>query len=341
MRSVQCMAWLLGCGLLLWGCDREPDRGEAGESCTRRDDCARGLSCIAQVCSEGARDGGAAGASAAGEGGACRARHDCEAGLVCTGNVCNAASAGVDPDARYSGRGESCEAKNDCAPDLACVMGSCREVTLQLGRTQKGCHRVECEDDAACCADFVANPNCEAYRMNCETDPIFCNTYRSLCECSKSCVDEVCVAAAPGCSDNAECTSQQTPYCVDGRCRQCDRDSSCPGQGTQCVEGVCMAACTVDENCPPLHACEDSACVEVGCQSDRECAFISGDALASCRGGECEVPCDADTDCVSETESFQVCEDSRCVFVGCEADYECRALLHIDRIPGKIRAVCK
>jgi hypothetical protein len=333
-------AAFMGC-VLLWiaGCDRDPDRGEAGESCTRRDDCAPGLVCIGQVCAEPARDAGAA--MPAGEGGACRARVDCQEGLACTNNVCVAASAGLPPGARYSGRGESCEAKNDCVPELACVMGTCREVGVRLGQTQKGCHRVECDGDAACCADFVPNANCDAYRMNCETDPIFCNTYRSLCECNKSCVDELCVAAAPGCSSGAECTSQQTPYCVEGRCRQCDRDSSCPGQGTQCVDGVCMAACSIDENCPPLHACEDSACVEVGCRSDRECAFVTGDALAACRDGECDVPCEADTDCVSETERFQICAEGRCVFVGCEEDYECRALLHLENLPGSVRAVCR
>ena len=239
-------SWELGCGcdpFKAWrgcagaGCCCSAatairDRGAAGESCTRRDDCESGLSCLAQVCSEPRRDGGSGGTDAPPPvGGRCEARNDCEEGLVCTNNVCMAASAGVDPGARYSGRGESCEAKNDCSPELACVMGSCREVTLELGHTPKECHRVECEDDDACCADFMPNANCDAYRMNCETDPIFCNTYRSLCQCNKSCVDEICVAAAPGCTTNTECTSQQTPYCVDGRCRQCDRDSSCPGAG--------------------------------------------------------------------------------------------------------------
>jgi hypothetical protein len=104
-----------------------------------------------------------------------------------------------------------------------------------------------------------------------------------------------------------------------------------------------MAACTIDENCPLLHDCQDSACVDVGCRSDRECVFVTGDALGKCREGECKVPCEADTDCVSEAleDRFQVCEQGECVFVGCESDVECRALLGLASMPGNAHAVCR
>jgi hypothetical protein len=331
--------WLLG-AVLSVACERDLIRGGEGESCTRRDDCEDGLSCLAQVCTS-SPVGDAGTGPAAGLGEPCRARSDCGAGLICSANECVQGSAGVTPGSRYSGRGESCQAKNDCVPELACVLGTCSDVTLAVAHTAKGCHRVECTVEEGCCADFVPNANCDAYRENCEIDPIFCNTYRNLCECNKECVDEVCVAAAPGCSDDAECTSLQTPFCVEGRCRQCNADSTCPGTGTQCVEGVCMAACAIDENCPLLHACQDSACVEVGCRSDRECVFVTSDALALCQDGECKVPCDADTDCASEEERFHVCEQGQCVFVGCESDVECRALLGLESQPGKVRAVCR
>jgi hypothetical protein len=326
--------------VLLAGCKNESElaRGGAGESCTRRADCADGLLCVAQVCAV-SPDAGTPLPS--GEGGDCRARSDCQAGLTCNANRCAPAMVGVDPDNRYGGRGESCTAKNDCEGELACVTNTCREVTLSLSHTAKDCHRIECAEAEDCCTSFVPNANCDAYRDNCETDPIFCNTYRSLCECSEECVDEMCVVAAPGCSMDAECTSSQTPYCVDSRCRQCNVDSSCPGAGTQCVDGVCMAACAIDENCPLLHTCEDSVCIEVGCTTDRECVFATGDSLAVCIDGDCRVPCDDDTDCVAEEERFQVCEDQQCVFVGCENDAECRALLELESTPGTAHAVCR
>jgi len=255
---------------------------------------------------------------------------------------CAQASVGVDPSNRYGGRGESCQAKNDCAAELSCVSSMCREVTLSLSHTDKDCYRVECTETADCCESFTPNPNCDAYRDNCETDPIFCNTYRTLCECNQDCIDEACVAAAQGCSSNAECTSTQTPFCVGTRCSQCGEDTDCAGAGTQCVDGVCMAACAIDENCPPLHACQDSVCVDVGCSTDRECVFVTGDTQAACVDGDCGVPCNDDADCARDSDSrFQVCESERCVFVGCDTDAECRALFGLHSMPGDAHAVCR
>lgn len=347
---------LLALCLWLLACEGEPRRGGAGQTCASADDCREGLACVAAVCVSEA-DGGATASGAitstddAGGGlqseGACRARRDCTEGLACLDNRCAAASVGMQgpSEVRYGGRGESCQAKNDCAPELMCVMNVCRDVDVRLSRTPKACYRVECATKDDCCKNFVANPNCETYRQNCETDPIFCNTYRSLCECTQDCMDELCVIAAPGCATDAECTSTQTPYCVEGKCRQCNDDSVCSGTGTQCVEGTCLAACTHDENCPALNRCEEGACVRSGCQTDRECAFLTKDALAVCREGKCLVPCQSDADCKTQDPaselSFSVCEAGECVFVGCESDAECRALLDLQSQPGNVRAVCR
>jgi hypothetical protein len=321
------------------GCTSEElPRGGSGESCTRRADCAEGLLCLGGVC---AAQGDAGADLPVGEGGACQARSDCQDGLVCSASVCEQAMSGMPSGNRYGGRGESCQAKNDCADPLACVGNVCRDVMLSLSHTGKDCHRVECEASEDCCTDFVPNPNCDAYRENCEVDPIFCNTYRALCECNKTCEDELCVASAPGCTMDAECTSAQTPFCADGTCKQCREDSQCAGAATQCVDGVCMAACALDEHCPLLHACQDSACVMVGCSTDRECVFAYKSAQAICVEGDCRAPCDGDDDCVSEDSQFQVCEEGQCVFVGCENDAECRAFLDLYQQSGPTRAVCR
>jgi hypothetical protein len=315
-------------------------RGSAGESCTSADDCGAGLACIAQSCVPDVDAAGLPGS--AGSGASCSARRDCAPDLLCVSNICRAASMGTDPSVnRYSGRGESCQAKNDCAPELACVMGVCREVDLPLSHTTKSCYRVECANKDDCCASFVPNANCASYKQNCDSDAIFCNTYRSLCLCGQDCVEELCVAAPPGCMSNGECTSMQTPFCVQGKCRQCDKDSACPG--SKCFEGVCMAACTIDENCPQLNKCQGGVCVKTGCATDRECAFMSGNPLSVCRETECRVPCVGDVDCASDkmTQGFGICEQGQCVFVGCESHAECRALLKLDRTTGKTHAVCR
>jgi hypothetical protein len=248
---------------------------------------------------------------------------------------------------RYSGRGENCQATNDCSPELSCIAGICRAVESSLSHVPKTCHRVECASKSECCASFVPNANCAAYEANCNMDPIFCNTYRSLCLCALDCMDEQCVAAAPGCMSAAECTSTQTPFCVSGKCQQCEKDADCAtsgmSTGAKCAEGVCTEACHQDENCPLLHTCQDGMCVETGCKSDRECAFIMKNQLATCVDQKCEVPCTSDAECTgdAETKGFEVCELGKCVFVGCESDSECRALFDLQNERGNAKAVCK
>ena len=336
-------------GVLYLGACNTTRRGGAGESCTSTDDCKSGFGCFGQVCR--AVDGGTSGAS---EGGTCGARRDCAPGLACIDETCQVVSQGTDvSSSRYSVKGESCQATNDCEPGLACLMGMCRSVDVSISRAPKNCYRVECGVKEDCCQAFVPNPNCAAYEANCAMDPVFCNTYRSLCLCAQDCVEEQCIAAAPGCKSNAECPSTQTPYCVEGKCRQCDRDAACATAGSKCSDGVCKAACVMNENCPLLHACEDGVCVETGCKSDRECAFLTKNQAAVCGDdGECEIPCEADAECVgmvtamgpgmvSASRGFEVCEMGKCVFVGCETHSECRALLGIENERGQVQAVCR
>lgn len=345
--------FLLGAvlGLFSTGCRDALRQGAAGESCTAASDCQAELSCIAQRCVSTADAG-----LLPSVGIRCSARSECQPGLSCLDDVCRAMTVGTsDPSARFSGRGESCRVKNDCAVGLACVMQTCRQLDIPLSHTQKSCFRVECASQADCCAAFVPDPKCATYQDNCKTDPIFCNTYRTLCECSKDCVDQLCVDKPPGCQTNAECTSMQTPFCSGGKCGECDTDAACTGAGQRCVTGMCLAACTLDENCPGLSACTDGKCVPAGCTSDRQCAFAVRSPLAVCRSGKCQTPCAADSDCLPSMQSsptqsnqpvdpklsLQVCEAGQCVFVGCETDSECRALLGLANSSGDARAVCK
>jgi hypothetical protein len=336
--------------LIFWAltgaCGDDIKRGNAGESCTAANDCADGLACIALVCVASSRSTQSdAGKADSGNGSSsCGARSDCPEGSMCIDNTCKTLTMGMSSGTREGSRGESCTATNDCGPDLSCLAGLCRETGITLPRLAKSCYRVECETTDDCCATFVPNSNCDMYKKNCETDAIFCNTYRSLCECSKSCDKQVCVAAQPGCKTNAECTSAQTPFCVNGACHQCDQDSACPGEMSKCSSGVCMSPCSNDANCPLLYACKDSACVQVGCTSDRECAFMNKNSRAICKDKKCQSPCVADSDCISMDPmalSFQVCDSGECKFVGCDSDTECRAALNIASVQGKVRAVCK
>lgn len=335
---------------LMPSCTDAMRRGAAGESCTSARDCTASLACVAQVCVSREDGGMSTLASGSPAGAGCATRRDCVAGLVCVTNVCQPMSLGqTELNNRFSGRGESCRAKNDCAPPLACVNLICEAVDLPLAHTQKSCHRVECARREDCCAGFTPNEKCDVYKENCATDPIFCNTYRALCECRKDCVEELCVDEPPGCMSDGECTSRQTPYCVNSKCHECKADAQCGGPDSRCVEGSCIAACTADEQCPALHRCRDGVCVQTGCQSQRECAFLMKDPRALCISSKCQVPCEVDKDCKSgedrreddEDVGFNVCRQGQCVFVGCANDAECRALLRIENEEGPARAVCR
>lgn len=332
--------------LVMIACGTDVKRGNAGESCTSANDCADGLACRALVCvasgSQAATEADAGNPET--DSSSCSARRDCPEGSMCVSNVCQTVTMGTTTNARRGGRGESCTAANDCEPELSCLTGMCRESGLALPHLPKACFRVECETKEDCCASFVPNANCETYKANCDSDPIFCNTYRTLCVCSKTCEEELCVSEVPGCMTDQECTSAQTPFCVAGQCHQCNQDSACPGASSKCAAGVCMSPCTDDANCPLLYTCEENACVRTGCESDRECAFITSNPRAKCTDNDCKTPCSTDSDCSSmdpTNRSFEACVDGECKFVGCETDRECRAALGIAAMPGKVRAVCR
>ncbi len=235
--------------------------------------------------------------------------------------------------------GESCRARNDCEIGLACINETCVPGSPLLSVTGKACYRVQCENDAGCCADFVPASGCDAYEAACKADPSDCDAYRRLCQCNRACVDELCVDKGPGCAADAECSSLSSPYCVGSRCVECRDHGDCLDGGARCIEGACKASCKTNENCPRLHACEAGLCVPSGCTSDRECSFVLGDSRGRCANGACFVGCTNDTQC--NATAFEVCHEGRCTFAGCENDAECRAYLDLSSTPGGVRAVCR
>lgn len=339
--------WLLAGGIALGACG--PDLGAAGESCRARSDCQSDLACIAQVCAAtGEALGSATDVAATGDRGgvgeSCTARRDCAAGLRCLDRICQAGAEGDDrlvPAMASSGPfgnlGESCSARNDCDEGLSCIQSTCRSDSSGIARTAKSCDRVECDTGDDCCAGFVPNPDCPVFEANCAMDPVFCNTFNNLCVCARDCRENLCVGATPGCENDGECTSSQTPYCVEGGCRQCRDDSNCGG-ALKCIAGLCEAPCVRDEQCPFLFACQEGDCVEVGCRSKRECFFITRDDRVDCLGAECVVPCRRDADC---SEDFQVCDRGQCTFIGCETDAECRAALGLENSNDVVTARCR
>lgn len=111
-----CATLALGCGLFGKEDDEPPPSpdGGLGETCTRTDDCAGELVCVAGAC---AVEGSVA------SGGRCSANRDCVTGLYCGANGLCAPAGGGD-------EGAACATGGDCLRGFTCVLdglaGTCQ-----------------------------------------------------------------------------------------------------------------------------------------------------------------------------------------------------------------------
>lgn len=337
----------------------------------------RDLVCTNSSPTQGA-DGGVVLSTRGDRGETCQRRDDCQASLACIGNVCTDAPLDAGTDFSSSGkRGEDCEATRDCAAGLVCVNSRCRESNFGLDYTPKVCDVVECAANADCCKSFEANRSytvaqCNTMKATCEAGaalgvaPTECSTYRYYCVCPSRCDQESCKAQVgtsclissecdtyyfPGgcvngrcaaCTSDSQCLQAYQPYCVANQCVACKANEHCPGAGQACVMGVCQSAgaCTLNEHCGTFEACQSGKCVDVGCGTDRECFFETGNERAKCQNKKCTSPCESDAEC---GESFHICHEGNCQFVGCNTDEECRIEreLTMQSSSSVKRAVCR
>jgi len=323
-------------------------KGAEGESCTRRDDCAKDLSCLAGRCTateeQGPDSDGGQIATGGKAGESCTWRGDCQPDLACMDQTCVEDTESLVGDSgmpvqRRGDRGETCTARNDCKENLACVAGRCREDEYDVSVQTKQCSRVECAADADCCKNFVAPNSCPTLKVECEagTNMTACTSYAAICVCRKACKDQLC-ATSNKCMNSSECSAALV--CVNEKCVQCSVEKPCSNPMAACVDGACKAACTRNEECPLFFNCQAGKCVYAGCSSDRECYFSTRDPLSKCTETKCQTPCESDAEC--STVGFQVCDAGRCVDVGCESDAECRVRLNLnEQTNNAVTGVCR
>ena len=96
-------------------------------------------------------------------------------------------------------------------------------------------------------------------------------------ECSArgdKCVENMCVT--PECSEDADCTEVDYPYCVGYQCSQCRDSTDCEKDCAACVDGTCQSAqCTADVDCGEGCRCERNACVSEAIRNTGEtCGVI-------------------------------------------------------------------
>lgn len=368
------------------GCSSSPQqiqpasRGQRGETCQARNECASGLACISGVCAKNEFN-------IAPQAKMC-AEIDCTTTKDCCGtlpttlptacknfqSVCrvptipNCTSALACTTSADCGGGscngtctnysKTCAADADCIEH--CVAGSCSFTSLS------------CTVDTDCTYNTTFPGTCSTTRYcNCTnpaynpSDPLCLNTdCENVCNlvCNK---DQQCVTNNT-CASDADCISDATrPICSQGSCVQCVAKSDCADQTQDCLDNVCKKPCTVNEECPIFSKCDTTSgkCVEQGCTSDTECIlYFSGQCSgASCQSAvdarlwkclpsdtdptmkTCKVPCENDAGC----QQFESCVAGYCKFIGCQTDEECRAYFNAQSEtttpthPYVTKAVCR
>lgn len=259
---------------------------------------------------------------------------------------------------KLGGRGESCRARTDCASGLACLAGVCTQNNFRVAPAARVCARIECATPEDCCNPLSPTQaeECQQLDSTCKSlstgsVPVeeipSCQEFFLNCDCSRACEAGACIAT---CTNNLQCENVlDRPTCIANRCAACQADTDCPtqmGRPGVCNEGLCQAGCRDRRDCEYLQTCDEATqrCVEAGCETDRECIAVSGNARSVCIDTECVLPCDNDLECnVGANYSFSACIRGICTYLGCQTDEECRAELAIppQGLNPRTTAVCQ
>jgi hypothetical protein len=278
--------------VLLAGCKGDdvqtvkPDeRGERGESCQARNDCAEGLACVLGVCTQNEFPISVHAKHCYKV--ECAENADCCVDFVPTADedTCTLYAENCATDAYYCDLyntlcicSEICIEERCVPPPSACIEDlDCysEEAVDGMGVCEDGkCY--DCREDANCA---VAGAEC--VDMMCEVP---C-TRHEQCGLFEDCIDGDCVDR--GCANDRECVflyglngDRPQPRCRDGECEiPCENDAQCRG--------------LQEPNLDPAHAsfyvCEGGRCVFMGCTTDEQCRIMldlqyeEGLATAVCR----------------------------------------------------------
>jgi hypothetical protein len=335
----------------------------------------------------------------------CQARNDCASGLACLNGTCTQDEFPISVDARHCDRID-CETDQDCCGDVPTeAPGQCADYSLICEQyTLSACSTSYCETDTDCgggscslglycsntsadcvsdadCTDICSGGYCLYSGGACSVDTdcaLGVCSGTPYCDCTNpaydptaaicsdpACDTDVCIyrcdedqrcSVDTSCESDGDCSSL-SPRCVEGACVECADDADCDEEdGERCLSGSCEAPCVYNEECDLMEACDGGECVPRGCESDRECVLFYarfGDGAEDARLykclpsdddpslKECKVPCESDGGC----QEFEACDGGYCKFVGCTTADECRWWLNLanegDGTEWTSRAVCR
>ena len=310
-------AWSLVClvlSLTLGACGP----GQEGDACAATADCAQGLWCHQEVCTDSVRscvnDAECGGGEVCRRGACqpniseCEGAWDCRTGMVCSQGEC-----------RTPQVGNPCQRHQDCGAEMYCAKPrfECTELTGGRCWTRTACAEgQDCEsiDDATgigLCGGGGCDPACGGETPHCVGGRCMACVTDDHCPGEARCEANRCVGPAGACERNQDCPGE-TPVCQQGRCVECGTDRHCTGEQT-CVDNRCQGGvsseCGYDGDCGVGQRCVERRCVDDpgGCRSDQDCPEDQ-----RCRGGRCVTQqggCVADGDCGAN----QACQNGQCV----------------------------
>ncbi|HEX4338452.1 MAG TPA: hypothetical protein VH062_21245 [Polyangiaceae bacterium] len=326
-----------------------------GESCTRRADCASGLACVLQTCTDsgtsttGTEDGGAPTSlpTLGQRGESCQSVRDCADGLSCiprpgiAGGLCDQEEYGLTPTGKVCG-GDCNTAQDCCELPTGVLVEDPIAGTFTAIASCTDLVQLTLDGDASVC-DATPSP---------AKDPA-CFYYKTYCDCAATtwaCTANACVYAAKcahdgnvfkGCPTRlrtgvgtgagvcdtttdkcgAAATGCTTADDCEGTPVSDDPADNCEKDECTCVSAKCYDCDTKTKVCAPSPACTE----------DTQCARALGDIRATCASGKCILPCTTDHDCSPSGAAqgagafnAQVCgKDGVCVALGCSSDDDC------------------
>lgn len=341
--------------LVLFACDddKSKDSSESGtskigETCQRTGDCAENLACFSGVCRP-------ADVNVTPNGKECKAVQ-CETAADC----CNTVWQKNTSCQLYQ---QQCDSSpTTYASYCALAQGPncvCSESSYACENNL--CRSIECTKPSDCCAThWTKSSSCTTYETQCAADPTtyasYCTTATGpSCVCNDTvytygCVKNVCTQVNT-CTSDANCSASGAPKCSEGHCVACIGDTDCPTANAKCIGNTCIQPqCLTNSDCPVFSNCEaDGTCKRVGCATDRECMTYMDSYLATCNKSAstvptCEVSCERDSQCATDSNPLRVCVGGRCQDPGCDTDEECKIRLAPTTATGQpkgIQYVCR
>jgi hypothetical protein len=255
--------WFILIGSLMASCTPF-QRGEVGESCRARNDCAVGLACLNEKCVPDSPI------------------------LSVTGKACYQVECGNDA--------ECCA---DFVPAANCALyeGDCQSNPNNCAafrtycQCNRGCANDFCVDTGPECTADTECPSLEApYCV--QSQCVQCREHGDCADESSRCIEGTCKASCKTAENCPPMHACNAGICVSSGCttdRECVFVLGHPR--SRCASGTCFVGCTDDSECnaATFEVCHEGRCVFTGCGTDAECrAYLDlsnspGNIRAVCR----------------------------------------------------------